>query len=79
MAVMVSGGVLAAEPSATGLAEGFRNPGNEARPRAYWNWLNGAVTHSALTRDLEEAKAKGMACPTGCWCCRINATCRSKC
>ncbi len=42
------------------LAAGFQNPGNEARPRAYWNWLNGAVTHSALTRDLEEAKAKGL-------------------
>ena len=43
-----------------GWPRSFRNPGNEARPRAYWNWLNGAVTHSALTRDLEEAKAKGL-------------------
>ncbi len=42
------------------LEAGFRNPGNDARPRAYWNWLNGAVTHEALTRDLEEAKAKGL-------------------
>jgi hypothetical protein len=42
------------------LKAGFQNPGNEARPRAYWNWLNGAVTHEALTRDLEEAKAKGL-------------------
>ena len=42
------------------LAKGFRNPGNEARPRAYWNWLNGDVSLSGLTRDLEEAKDKGM-------------------
>ncbi|MCX6872645.1 MAG: glycosyl hydrolase [Verrucomicrobia bacterium] len=42
------------------LTDGFQNLGNEARPRAYWNWLNGAVTHAALTRDLEEAKAKGL-------------------
>ena len=43
------------------LARGFKDPGNEARPRAYWNWLNGDVTHAGLTRDLEEAKAKGLA------------------
>lgn len=42
------------------LVNGFRNPGNEARPRAYWNWLNGDVTLEGLTRDLEEAKDKGL-------------------
>ncbi|MCU0780911.1 MAG: hypothetical protein MUF04_07395 [Akkermansiaceae bacterium] len=42
------------------LAAGFRNPGIEARPRAYWNWLNGDVSPSELTRDMEEAKAKGL-------------------
>ena len=42
------------------LAEGFRDPGKEARPRAYWNWLNGDVSRSGLTRDLEEAKDKGL-------------------
>ena len=42
------------------LAEEFKNPGNEARPRAYWNWLNGSVTLDGLTRDLEEAKDKGL-------------------
>ena len=57
---MVCASGFAAGQSASGLAAGFLNPGNEARPRAYWNWLNGAVTHSALTRDLEEAKAKGL-------------------
>ena len=37
------------------LADGFRDPGKEARPRAYWNWLNGDVSPGGLTRDLEEA------------------------
>ena len=46
--------------SASTLESDFNNPGNEARPRAYWNWLNGAVTHEGLTRDLEEAKAKSL-------------------
>jgi hypothetical protein len=27
--------------------------------RAYWWWLNGNVTKEAITRDLEEMKAKG--------------------
>jgi hypothetical protein len=42
------------------LASGFKDPGPQARPRAYWNWLNGAVTLDGLTRDLEEAKDKGL-------------------
>ena len=42
------------------LVKGFKDPGNEARPRAYWNWLNGDVSFPGLTRDLEEAKAKGL-------------------
>ena len=42
------------------LARGFKNPGNQARPRAWWNWLNGDVTLDGLTRDLEEAKDKGL-------------------
>lgn len=42
------------------LVAGFKDPGKEARPRAYWNWLNGDVTLDGLTRDLEEAKDKGL-------------------
>lgn len=42
------------------LAAGFKDPGRQARPRAYWNWLNGDVTLEGLTRDLEEAKDKGL-------------------
>jgi hypothetical protein len=41
------------------LAQGFANPPNTTRLRAYWWWLNGNVTKAAITRDLEEMKAKG--------------------
>ena len=42
------------------LIQGFTSPGNEDMPRAYWNWLNGDVTLSGITRDLEEATDKGL-------------------
>ncbi len=45
----------AAEP----LESGWAAPPREARLRAYWWWLNGCVTKQAITRDLEEMKAKG--------------------
>jgi len=42
------------------LAAEFKDPPSSSRPRAYWNWLNGDVTKEGLTRDLEEAKDKGL-------------------
>jgi hypothetical protein len=44
---------------ANDLENGFADPPNSARLRAYWWWLNGNVTKAAITRDLEEMKAKG--------------------
>lgn len=41
------------------LESGFIDPPREARLRAYWWWLNGNVTKAAITRDLEQMKAKG--------------------
>jgi hypothetical protein len=41
------------------LVQGFTNPPKSARLRAFWWWLNGNVTKAAITRDLEEMKAKG--------------------
>ena len=40
--------------------EAFVNPPLEARPGAYWCWLNGIVDHERMTREMEEAKALGM-------------------
>lgn len=38
----------------------FQDPPLEARPGAYWVWLNGNADHAEITRELEEMKAKGM-------------------
>lgn len=38
----------------------FREPPVSARPGAFWPWLNGNVSLSQVTRELEEMKDKGM-------------------
>lgn len=43
------------------LEEGFKDPPVSARPKGYWAWINGNVDLSQLTRELEMAKAAGMA------------------
>jgi hypothetical protein len=42
------------------LDQGWSDPPDEARLRAYWWWLNGCVTKQAITRDLEQMRAKGL-------------------
>lgn len=49
--------VLSQSPDA--LESGFRMPPPEARLRCYWWWLNGNTNEAAITRDLEEMRAKG--------------------
>lgn len=41
------------------LRRGFSEPPREAGVRCWWWWLNSNVTKQAITRDLEEMKAKG--------------------
>jgi len=51
---------LSASAGADALDEAaFRNPPPEAGIRCFWWWLNSNVTKEAITRDLEEMKAKG--------------------
>ena len=38
----------------------FRDPPMDARPGAFWDWLNGNVNLARITEELEEMKAKGM-------------------
>ena len=45
--------------AASQLEKDWFHPPNDARLRAYWWWINGNVTREAITRDLEEMKAKG--------------------
>ena len=59
---ILSAVVLAAShdsAAAADLEAGFRNPPPAAGIRCFWWWLNGNVTKEAITRDLEEMKAKG--------------------
>jgi len=48
------------EPGDSISPEAFATPPLESRPGAYWTWLNGAVDHAQMTREMEEAKALGM-------------------
>ena len=38
----------------------FAEPPNEARPGAYWCWINGNVNKERITYELEQMKEKGM-------------------
>ncbi|MEY4388215.1 MAG: hypothetical protein RLY20_3498 [Verrucomicrobiota bacterium] len=49
-------GAVAAESK---LEADWNNPPLDARVRAYWWWINGNVDKAAITRDLEQMKAKG--------------------
>ncbi len=42
------------------LEETFQHPPREATPWVYWMWLRTPTTPAAMTRDLEEMKAKGI-------------------
>ena len=45
------------------LLQNFKNPTHEVRPQVWWWWLQTPTTKEAITRDLEEMKAKGL---SGC-------------
>jgi hypothetical protein len=47
------------ESSIIALRKGFLEPPRHAGVRCWWWWLNSNVTKEAITRDLEEMKAKG--------------------
>jgi hypothetical protein len=50
---------IVSAPGGEPLEAGFANPPQEARLRCYWWWLNGNTDEAAITRDLEQMKAKG--------------------
>src|ERR1019366_355604 len=43
------------------LEQGFKNPPDSAKPRAYYFWLNGNVTKVGITADLEWMHRVGIA------------------
>jgi hypothetical protein len=42
------------------LSDEFVNPPMSTRPGAFWCWLNGNMTTTSITRDLEAMKSNGM-------------------
>ena len=43
-----------------GLKEGFLSPPDSARTHTFWFWMNGNITKSGITSDLEAIKAAGV-------------------
>jgi hypothetical protein len=42
------------------LHEGFQNPPQEARPRVWWHWLNGAISEQGIKQDLDWLHRSGI-------------------
>ncbi len=42
------------------LYQEFKNPGNEARPRVWWHWMNGNITKDGIKKDFEWMKRAGI-------------------
>lgn len=38
----------------------FREPPTSARPRVWWHWMNGNITHDGIRKDLEWMKRAGI-------------------
>ncbi len=51
------------------LAAGFKSPPPEARPWAYWMWMDGNLDRAGITADLESLKAAGIG---GVVICEVN-------
>ncbi len=45
------------------LAEAFLKPSLDARPGAFWFWLNGNITKESITADLEAMASAGLGMP----------------
>jgi alpha-L-rhamnosidase len=49
---------------------GFANPPDEARPRAWWHWMDGNVDPEGIRLDLEwlhDVGVRGSRCSTAAW------------
>lgn len=53
-------GVAAAAAPADGLQQRFEHPTQSAKPRVWWHWIDGNVTRTGITRDLEWMKRVGI-------------------
>lgn len=52
------------------LEDGFNNPPDSAKPQTWWHWMNGNITKTGITADLEAMKQIGLGGATV-----VNADC----
>ena len=50
----------ASEATLSELKAGWQLPPQEARPRVWWHWMNGNITHEGIRKDLEWMKRIGL-------------------
>ncbi len=55
-----TGAVLTAAGGLLKLEEGFAVPPAEAKPLAWWHWINGNITKAGIRADLEDMKRVGI-------------------
>src|ERR1017187_4299405 len=59
--VLADSSILAGEEGLPeSLDQQFQTPPRQAQPWVYWMWLHTDTTPAAMTRDLEQMKAKGI-------------------
>ena len=65
--VLASDGSFAAVPGqewqnvpVAEIAERFKNPPPESRPRTWWHWMDNNITREGITKDLEAMAAAGL-------------------
>ncbi|HEX3624126.1 MAG TPA: glycosyl hydrolase [Verrucomicrobiae bacterium] len=55
-ALAISSASVFADP----LEDGFNHPPDSARPQTWWHWMNGNITKTGITADLEAMKQIGV-------------------
>jgi len=60
LSIVALSALMAGTMQAQSLQQGFENPGNEARPRVWWHWLNGNITQDGIRKDLQWMQRSGI-------------------
>ena len=63
-AAAVFAAALAARSDSAGLKSEFANPPADSLPRTWWHWIDGNVTKSGITADLEAMRKAGIGSAT---------------
>ncbi len=58
--LLCSSAIFARVDQAGSLVQNFKNPPADAKARTWWHWMNGNVTKTGITADLEAMKEVGI-------------------